>query len=251
MAFIIQGISYVTTAVTGAKYAGKAARFMYDCTPPLLSLSGKEHPVVLDPITTLALTALMPFKESNSRIALKDTHIEIQQPSEYQYVINWQWLARTLQMASREDLEVIREAIIKAADWFEPQNNEVITSLFAFAQEGLASLHQTYESKSGTTCSAIREWQGLIDQATTEGLKWQPQSMKEEQNVNEASLKVKSIWSESDIATLNSLLQRAKERQGRVNPNIRVLCKTEINTIETLLKGKTKELTELLQKSDS
>lgn len=124
----------------------------------------------IDPISVIALTALMLFKEEGSQILLTDHRVCVQQPSDYELVYNWQWLSRTLYCVSREDLEVIKTSILKVSLWYDLGNpeNKAVRNLLKSARVGLECLKKHYESKSGLTASAIEEWKGLIDKLLTE-----------------------------------------------------------------------------------
>jgi len=203
-----------------------------------------EFKITVDPISTIALVALMRFKEPDTRIGVNRSSVEIQQPSEFQNdYVNWQWLHRTIRGDSREDLAIIKDAITFAAKLYKPQDNEEVERLFQHARKGLDAIAATYDDKSGLTCSAIKSWQELIDVACDEGIE-------SESELTPVAAKVQVLWSETEPKIICDLLDEAERRQGDTRIQVLSKCDTQIDAIEVYLSRKNGEFLEILQQKE-
>lgn len=203
----------------------------------------------LDPISVLAVIALLKYKECLTLLGFKGYQITTEPPSDYEYGVNIQGVVRRLFCEGREDLDIIPVAISKGADWFHPEieGNAAHRELFNAALDGLTSLQESYQQKkSGVTVSAITEWQKMI-RAKIEIIE-----VDEEQNdaseLDATTQKVKALWSLAEIREVNSLLSQMKERQGDVSPNEEIKCPDQIARLEFLLSQKGENLKAIYEK---
>lgn len=195
----------------------------------------------LDPISVLAVIALLKYKESLTLLGFKGYLITTEPPSDYDYGVNVQGIVRRVFCEGREDLDIIPLAINKGAAWFHPEQdgNEAYKELFQAALAGLTSLQESYQQKkSGVTVSAITEWQKMI-RTKVEAVALE---QAEEQELDQTAQKVRALWSLAEIKEVNSLLAQMSERQGDVSPNEEIRCPDQIARLEFLLKQKGKNL---------
>jgi len=194
----------------------------------------------LDPISVLAVIALLKYKESLTLLGFKGYLVTTEPPSDYDYGVNIQGIVRRVFCEGREDLDIIPLAIKKGADWFQPEKegNEPYKELFNAAYAGLTSLQESYEQKkSGVTVSAITEWQKMIRTKIDVEVVEHP-----EEDLDETTQKVKALWSLAEIREVNSLLAQMRERQGETSPNEEIKCPDQIARLEFLLQHKGKGL---------
>lgn len=187
----------------------------------------------IDPISVLALTALINFKESMTRIKFKGPRVVAQQPSEYNYGYNWQWAFRSLQGQSHENLYIIRESIERVARWhLTDQANQVdVKNLFDHCIKGLEALQETYRSKNlFVTVDAIQLWKLIIKQYKKAG----PQPTE----LNSREQQIRDLWTLEQIKEINALIGQMKDEP---NP------KDEIERLEVLLRQHADRLKEITQ----
>jgi hypothetical protein len=195
----------------------------------------------LDPISVIAVVALLKFKESLTRIGFKGYHIITEQPSEYDYGKNIQGMVRWFFLEGREDLDIIPIAIDKGADWFHPEMeaNAVYRELFTSALEGLSSLQHTYSlKKSGVTVSAITDWQLLIKRRT----QISDEERAPDPDLVATALRVKNLWTIAEVKEVNSLIEQMRELQGDTPISDKVKCLDQIERLEFLLRQKGERL---------
>ena len=157
----------------------------------------------VDPISFLALTALMKFKECRTRMSISSDHsIKTQEPSQYSFLwINWLGPIRYFQGDSREDLDVINSSIEKTALIFNPTKgeNKHIKDLFDHAVAGIDAIQQSYQGKSTVTGSALEKWKGLIKTACEKGID-------ADSSIDEQAEIIKKLWDKEEIEIVNSIL---------------------------------------------
>lgn len=200
----------------------------------------------LDPISVLAVIALLKYKESLTLLGFKGYTVTTEPPSAYDYGINVQGLVRRVFCEGREDLDIIPLAITKGSDWFHPEveGNEAYKELFNAAYAGLTSLQESYEQKkSGVTVSAITEWKKMIRDKLDAEAKDIP-----EIELDATTQKVIALWSLAEIREINSLLSQMRERQGETSPNEEIKCPDQIARLEFLLQQKGKGLQAIYEK---
>lgn len=188
----------------------------------------------LDPISVLAVLALLNYKKIGTLIGFKGYLMTTEAPSSVQGVV------RCIFGESREDLAVIPTAIEKAATWFHPEIGEDndYRELFMAAHKGLGKLQQTYrEKQSNVTPAAISDWmKSIILYAQQE------EQAPDEPELNQTAQKVHDLWTLTEIRQVNSLIAQMDEKQGDVSPDIEVKCADKIEILELYLKQKAVEL---------
>ena len=201
----------------------------------------------VDPISVLAITAIMPFQEENSKLRVAgNLKVEVQQPSDYKlWGYNYRWFFRTIQRASQSDLAIINRSIMKAARWYQPweEKNEEIRKLFQSAQKGLAALRKTYEGKSESelTICGLDNLSSLIEKSLAERLE-------EEMALDETAKKMKALWDEAKIKEVNLLITQMYEVQGKTLISEAIKCYHQITRLEVLLEQKAERLREIFRK---
>ena len=199
-----------------------------NCTNQIYNfLCGTSEP--LEPISSLAVLALLRFEDPESKLAISSGRLVIQSPS-------YQGFWRTFRVDKREDLGCVEDIIKMAALIFHPENDEAVKKLFMHALKGLKTLHDTYKNKPSSkdpklALSAIKHWQTLIETACTNGL----ESNKELPTYAD---KIKNLWEATEIEIINQDLDRAEKKQS----NISVVRQT----IEVRIADKTEKFRKLL-----
>lgn len=221
------------TAMTVARGTYRSVQWVSSQLPQQRQISTT---IERDPISTLAIIALLPYKESNSRIAVLPGGIIVQQPSDFH---NMQGVWRALRGDSREDLSIIENDIRAAALLFKPENNEEVKRLFKHAKEGLNALQKTYSDKSANTCAALEYWKDLIKESYKDGIS-------EEQELGPLAAKVQDLWDDQDLKVINGLLDKAKDEQKGLDPELEVKCQPQVDTIETYLASKSHSFSRIL-----
>lgn len=184
----------------------------------------------LEPISSLAVLALLRFKDPTTKLGLSSGRLVLQQPT-------LQGFWRTVRGDRREDLACIKHVIKMAALIFHPEKDETIRKLFTHALKGLNALHNTYKNKPSykdpqLALSAIKQWQALIKTACKDGLK----SNKELPTYAD---KIKNLWETTEIEIINQDLDRAENKQS----NSDVVSKT----IEVRIVDKTEKFRKILE----
>ncbi len=193
----------------------------------------------LDPVSVLAVTALMRFKENMTRIQINGYNIKAQQPSDCTYIYDLQWLVRSLRIESYQDLDVIPIAIDKAAHWFSPhlEQHEQIRQLFLYAREGLEALRNTYEKKTTVIVDAIIKWESQITECTQIR-----DALDEPVEIKDPVIeKVQKLWTNAELCDLNSLLYQLNGTLEE-KPESAENRKAKIALFELLLQQKAKKL---------
>lgn len=184
----------------------------------------------LDPISVLAVLALLKFKETGTLIGFNGYLVTTEAPSSIQGVV------RRIYGESREDLDIIPNAIEKVTSWFQPEKGEtnIYRNLCSAAYDGLAKLQETYLKKSSkVTVAAISDWMKSIQ------IHIEPKhddEIPEPPALTETDLKVRGLWTAAEIREVNSLIAQMVERQGEVSPDIKIKCGDQIARLELLLK---------------
>ena len=237
--FAIESYKVVTAVIKSAEFVKKA----YDYKTK--SEFNSTNPNQYDPIGALASIALLRFKEPGTKIQFSENRLFLQQPSTYTYGgIECQGALRTFQLwgSNKKDLKVLLPLIKKAAVFFKPHEDEVIKKLFQNVSKGLESLKRTYiQCSSSFTHSDLEKWQDLIKLACEKALE------SSEEELSPLDQKIKTLWNRTQIKKINDLLTNAGEKQGETEIQKKVLCQTQINTIEKMIEEKTQTLQKYIQ----
>jgi len=198
-------------------------------------------PTIFDPIEVLATCALLKYKEPNSLFTFSGKKSNIQQPSQYQWGrVKCRGLVRTFLGQSRNDIHVIKQAILVAAQLFQPhrKENKNYKILFIHAAKGLEELKQTYKNKAngGLVVEAIGGYQSKIMFLTTK------KGMIGKTPLGAITEKIKRLWSDIEIQKINVLLGQMQEKQGKTTLGRHLMCVDEIKQLELLLDLKHAEL---------
>ena len=182
-----------------------------------------------DPISVLAAVALTKYKQPNTRLRFADYKIFIQEPSSFEFIINWQGLFRRIQGASREDLSIIKRSIEQVAFWYDPhlednEQSKCVKKFFGHVKEGLQNgIGRTY-STSEITRDALKSWEELIDTVCV-------RKTGVSHDDTEVDNRIRGLWIQSEIDLINAYLQLMNQHK---NPSM--------NNLEALLEQKSKEL---------
>lgn len=190
----------------------------------------------LDPISFLAVIALMKYRLTDTKIHIGDHSVSSSHSSDYTYGWNFRSVSRLYYGDSHEDLAMIRPAIKTIACWHQlhSEDNVEIREFMDHVAEGIKALMATYKVKYPTTCDAL-EFYMLRIQYYKEH---EPEEMEE---LNEITTQVKKLWTKEEIGQLNAHLRKMTEMQGTTPISTKVLCESEIAVYNARVEAKFKE----------
>ena len=146
---------------------------------------------IIDPLTCLIRLGLLEFKPFNTKISIKNNRITYNDPHLLQGTIRWS------NGDNREDIHNIYNPILKAIQWYEP-DNEDIKNLFKYSVKGLEKLKSSYEENSIITHS-IEYYISYIKQ------NFKSKKTKDVET-NTVFLQFKDLWSDREINIINNML---------------------------------------------
>lgn len=211
---------------------------------------GKEEAIAdpldkygLDPMATVIFIATLRFREVGTKIQVNPSLLTPQEPTEYQYGINFMFAARSIRGDKQEDLKCIPEMIRKAAVIYKPHIYKQTFAIFQAAARGLEALAKTYEMDSkenskGTANRIRMYWIETIKTACNVGIE-------SHEGLEEIDLKFRSVWTEEALATVVDQLRAADELVKNNHPKIRNSYSHLVKDIDTLLLKKREQVKEI------
>ena len=184
---------------------------------------------IIDPLTCLIRLSLLEFKPKNTKISIKNNKITYNDPNVLQGTIRWS------NGDNREDIHNIYNPILKAIQWYEP-NNEDITTIFNFAIKGLTKLQSSYEDNSIISHS-IKYYITYIQQ------NFKKKKDKKIEETNTIFIELKNLWSDREINIVNNMLL---ELQENVDNNYISQNESLIEAIEIILNKKEDIVSQIL-----
>ncbi len=187
----------------------------------------------LDPISLLAIIALMKFQLPDTKVHIGDHDVTVSHSSDYTYFLNFRSVARTYSGDSHEDLALIKSAIKTAAFWhaLHSEDNVEIREFMDHVSEGLDALMTTYAAKHPMACDAL-EYYKLHIQI------YKAQAPTDVEVPNEVTQRVKDLWDKRQIADLNSDLRAMASKQGSTPVTTKILCQDEIIVYRSRIEAK-------------
>ena len=172
---------------------------------------------IIDPLTCLIRLAILEFKPINTKISIKNNRITYNDPNILQGTLRW------TNGDKRSDIHNIYNPIIKAIQWYEP-DNEDIKNIFKYSVKGLEKLKMSYEENS------------IISHSIEYYITYIKQNFKtkksKEPEINTIFLQFKELWSDREINIINNmLLELADQYDDSVDSSL-------IEAIEIILKKK-------------
>jgi hypothetical protein len=153
---------------------------------------------IIDPLTCLIRLGLLEFKPFNTKISIKNNRITYNDPHLLQGTIRWS------NGDNREDIHNIYNPILKAIQWYEP-DNEDIKNLFKYSVKGLEKLKSSYEENSIITHS-IEYYISYIKQ------NFKSKKTKEAET-NTVFLQFKELWSDREINIINNMFLELEDAE--------------------------------------
>lgn len=223
---ITAGSKIVSEAITSILHSSRTARDTV-----------KER---LDPVSLLAIVALMRFQLPDTKMHIGDHCVTISHSSDYTYLINFRGLSRSCSGDSREDLALIKSAIKTVACWQElhDEENVEIREFMDHVGRGLDALIATYVERSPTTTDALEYYKLLIEI-------YKSQAPTDVEELNEVTLRVMELWDKRQISELNGELIAMEEKQGSTPLTTKILCKHNISLYLAKLQEKGKILKQI------
>jgi hypothetical protein len=187
----------------------------------------------IDPVGLLAMVALMKFQLKDTKMHIGDHKVTLSHSSEYTYGLNFRGLTRTYSGDSHEDLAMIKTAIHTVACWhaLNDESCEEVRQFMNHVVRGIEAIRITYREKSPTTRDALKYYISKIQ-------KYQIQASKHPPELNEVTARLKALWTEKEIAILNTHLNKMQELQGITPISTKMLCEVEIMAYKARLDGK-------------
>ena len=172
---------------------------------------------IIDPLTCLIRLAILEFKPINTKISIKNNRITYNDPNILQGTLRW------TNGDKRSDIHNIYNPIIKAIQWYEP-DNEDIKNIFKYSVKGLEKLKMSYEENS------------IISHSIEYYITYIKQNFKtkksKEPEINTIFLQFKELWSDREINIINNmLLELADQYDDSVDSSL-------IEAIEIILNKK-------------
>ena len=154
---------------------------------------------IIDPLTCLIRLAILEFKPINTKISIKNNRITYNDPNILQGTLRW------TNGDKRSDIHNIYNPIIKAIQWYEP-DNEDIKNIFKYSVKGLEKLKMSYEENS------------IISHSIEYYITYIKQNFKtkksKEPEINTVFLQFKELWSDREINIINNMLMEMAEQYG-------------------------------------
>ena len=151
---------------------------------------------IIDPLTCLIRLAMLEFKPMNTKISIKNNRITYNDPNILQGALRW------TNGDNRSDIHNIYNPIIKAIQWYEP-DNEDIKNIFKYAVKGLEKLKSSYEENS-IIAHSIEYYITFIKQNFKTKKTKDPET-------NTIFLQFKELWSDREINIINNMILELSE----------------------------------------
>lgn len=200
-------------------------------------LTGSDDRILLlEPLGVILKLAIMSFKKINTKIAISNNQLVLQNPTFYQGII------RYLNGDGREDICFLLKPIIRSLELYEPNESKQSVQLkyiFERAIVGLSNLREGYNDIPSTVCHSIDLYISILE-SHLQGKDIEVRSYINNKQDPELNLSTSSrinieqifagIWTESDIMLLYSMFKSAED-----DPDVAI---TYIKSIENLIKSK-------------
>ena len=172
---------------------------------------------IIDPLTCLIRLAMLEFKPLNTKISIKNNRITYNDPNILQGALRW------TNGDNRSDIHNIYNPIIKAIQWYEP-DNEDIKNIFKYAVKGLEKLKMSYEENS-IIAHSIEYYITFIKQNFKTKKTKDPET-------NTIFLQFKELWSDREINIINNMiLELSEETDDSIESSL-------IDAVEIILNNK-------------
>jgi hypothetical protein len=172
---------------------------------------------IIDPLTCLIRLAMLEFKPINTKISIKNNRITYNDPNILQGALRW------TNGDNRSDIHNIYNPIIKAIQWYEP-DNEDIKNIFKYAVKGLEKLKMSYEENSIIAHSIEHYITFIKHNFKTKKTK--------EPETNTIFLQFKYLWTSREINIINNMiLELSEEKDDSIDSSL-------IDAVEIILNNK-------------
>lgn len=193
---------------------------------------------ILDPLSCIIYLAILGFKEQGTKLSIKNSKIELQEP------ILTQGFTRWYNSDIRNDMSELCNPIEKAIEWYNELST--ITTIFSYSILGLDNLISCYESqdKNSTIIHSLLHYKNLITKTLDKELNIikDSRTLKKDNDTLEKFQIFKNIWNEKDIECIIILLDNIKQCfDAKEDFNY------YLNAIEEILKGKNNKKDKLIE----
>lgn len=148
---------------------------------------------IIDPMTCLIRVSLLEFKPQNTKLSIKNNKITYNDPNVLQGTIRW------TNGDNREDIHNIYNPIIKALNWYEPDNPDII-NIVKFTVKGLEKLKSSYNDNS-IIAHSIQYYITYIKQ------NFKTKKDKEKYvETNTIFIQLKELWNDREINIINNII---------------------------------------------
>jgi len=181
---------------------------------------------IIDPMTCLIRVSLLEFKPKNTKLSIKNNKITYNDPNVLQGTIRW------TNGDNREDIHNIYNPIIKALNWYEPDNPD-IKNIIKFTVKGLEKLKSTYNDNS-IIAHSIQYYITYIKQ------NFKPKKDKEKfvEN-NTIFIQLKELWNDREINIINNIILELAENKNdnqSLIEAIEIILNQKEEMVQTILK---------------
>lgn len=157
--------------------------------------------IILEPISCIIKLILLDYKKEGTKISISNNSIDYYEPSQFQGIL------RNLNGDGREDLHNIYNPILKAVEWYPPNEKEIYKYFYEKCIVGLNKLITCYEKES--TISRTLELYCKILKDSLSGTNPDIENGLDEKVKSTSPLldQIKDFWKQEEIEMIFSLLQ--------------------------------------------
>ena len=157
--------------------------------------------IILEPISCIIKLILLDYKKEGTKISISNNSIDYYEPSQFQGIL------RNLNGDGREDLHNIYNPILKAVEWYPPNERKIYKYFYEKCIVGLNKLITCYEKES--TISRTLELYCKILKDSLSGTNPDIENGLDEKVKSSSPLldQIKDFWKQEEIEMIFRLLQ--------------------------------------------
>lgn len=216
--------------ITLLKYGYIGGKHLYK------TLTAETEKQIIDPLSCIIRLGLLNFKEKGTKISICNNKIYFQPPNLIQGALRWS------AGDSRNDIHRLCKPLEECMEWYDPNTDDHIKTIFEYAIKGLNKLKKSYVTKNGTihqsnlVCHTISHYVNLLTNRLNN-------IHNAEENTTGCKTDfLKNLWNAEEIKIINNLLCLANTKK-QANEEYSYI----INSIESILEDKDASINRILQ----
>lgn len=221
-------------------------------------MSNKQQ--ILEPITSIAKLALLPFRGDGVKIAIFNYGLHYDDPNNQYYIQHV--LTRKLRGDNREDISVLNDMIINFLDWYiinndNPDSQKKLTKLLILSIGGMKKLQETYNDVNSNVIFTLQYYINLIHtileninkyKNTELFSKLMPDTHKNNINLIDVN-SVKKIWIDTEINKLYDEITDCFTNDDRLEKKCDEFIDQKVKGLINILEKKDEYFLETIKKS--